>query len=329
MQLNAITLGNHEFEGKNNTYLLESNGTVALIDTGIPRPSIRDELADGLAARNRSFADVDLVVLTHFHIDHAGLAGEVAEAAGGAPVLIHEDDEPMVRHDEDALDAYDDLQERRFEEWGMPADKRTELREFLEDAPDIDAPDEIEPIADGDEIEIGDVSLDVVHSPGHTAGLCSFEFERDGAREAFVGDVILPVYTPNVGGADLRLDGALGHYLETLERIADRDYDRVWPGHRDVIDDPTGRAETIREHHHERTERVVNVLREAAPATAWEVSDALFGSLENIHILHGPGEAFAHLDHLADHDVVERTDEGYRLVDDAPDIDRIVGASSR
>ena len=329
MQLNAITLGNHEFEGKNNTYLLESNGTVALIDTGIPRPSIRDELADGLAARNRSFADVDLVVLTHFHIDHAGLAGEVAEAAGGAPVLIHEDDEPMVRHDEDALDAYDDLQERRFEEWGMPADKRTELREFLEDAPDIDAPDEIEPIADGDEIEIGDVSLDVVHSPGHTAGLCSFEFERDGAREAFVGDVILPVYTPNVGGADLRLDGALGHYLETLERIANRDYDRVWPGHRDVIDDPTGRAETIREHHHERTERVVNVLREAAPATAWEVSDALFGSLENIHILHGPGEAFAHLDHLADHDVVERTDEGYRLVDDAPDIDRIVGASSR
>ncbi|WP_290814730.1 MBL fold metallo-hydrolase [Halovivax sp.] len=327
--MNAITLGNHEFEGKNNTYLLESNGTVALIDTGIPRPSIRDELADGLAARNRSFADVDLVVLTHFHIDHAGLAGEVAEAAGGAPVLIHEDDEPMVRHDEDALDAYDDLQERRFEEWGMPADKRTELREFLEDAPDIDAPDEIEPIADGDEIEIGDVSLDVVHSPGHTAGLCSFEFERDGAREAFVGDVILPVYTPNVGGADLRLDGALGHYLETLERIADRDYDRVWPGHRDVIDDPTGRAETIREHHHERTERVVNVLREAAPATAWEVSDALFGSLENIHILHGPGEAFAHLDHLADHDVVERTDEGYRLVDDAPDIDRIVGASSR
>jgi len=32
--------------------------------------------------------------------------------------------------------------------------------------------------------------------------------------------------------------------------------------------------------------------------TPWEVSADLFGSLSSIHILHGPGEAFAHLEHL-------------------------------
>ncbi|MFB6153146.1 MAG: MBL fold metallo-hydrolase, partial [Halodesulfurarchaeum sp.] len=76
--------------------------------------------------------------------------------------------------------------------------------------------------------------------------------------------------------------------------------------------DPRGRAIEIRSHHEERTARVLGVLQEASPLTAWEVSDALFGHLENIHILHGPGEASAHLDHLVHAGIVERTEEGYR-----------------
>ena len=327
MQLNAITLGNHEFEGENNAYLLESGGTTALIDTGIPRPAIREELAEGLAAHDSSFADVDLVVLTHFHVDHAGLAEPVA-TAGDATVVVHEADAPMVRQDEEAMAAYDEIQERRFEEWEMPVPKRKELRAFFDSHPPYETPDTVETVTDGDEIVVGDVVLRVVHSPGHTAGLSSFELDRDGSLEAFVGDVILPVYTPNVGGADLRLEQPLERYLETLDAIIDREYDRVWPGHRDVIDDPSGRAATIRDHHRERTERVVDVLRTEGPASAWEVSDSLFGSLEGIHILHGPGEAFAHLDHLEHHGVVDRTDEGYRLREESPDIDAVVGSAA-
>jgi glyoxylase-like metal-dependent hydrolase (beta-lactamase superfamily II) len=171
----------------------------------------------------------------------------------------------------------------------------------------------VTPLADGDRLHVGGRDLRVRHAPGHTAGSCVLEFDGDAGREAFVGDAVLPEYTPNVGGADVRVDRPLATYLDTLDALAARDYDRVWPGHRDPIDDPTGRIETIVDHHRERTERVVEVLREHGPADAWTVSAHLFGDLHGIHVMHGPGEAHAHLEYLAEQGLVERTAEGYRV----------------
>ena len=56
------------------------------------------------------------------------------------------------------------------------------------------------------------------------------------------------------------------------------------------------------------------------------MSAHLFGDLSAIHILHGPGEAYAHLDHLAAHGIVERTNEGYRIVESDPALDGLFPA---
>ena len=68
------------------------------------------------------------------------------------------------------------------------------------------------------------------------------------------------------------------------------------------------------------TRNVVDALAELGPSTPWEVSAALFGDLHGIHVLHGPGEAYAHLDHLAGAGVVERDGTRYALVDADPDV---------
>jgi hypothetical protein len=138
---------------------------------------------------------------------------------------------------------------------------------------------------------------------------------------------LLPHYTPNVGGADVRVERPLANYLDTLERIINEGFVRAWPGHRDPIGDPAGRARDIITHHRERTENVLAVLREHGPATAWTVSAHLFGDLSAIHILHGPGEAYAHLEHLSAHGIVERTEERYRLLGSAPDLDELFPAA--
>ncbi|GAA0679808.1 MBL fold metallo-hydrolase [Natronoarchaeum mannanilyticum] len=323
MQVHPIALDNEEFEGNNDAYLVEAEGATALIDAGVATPGVREQLEAGLADRGHSFESVDAVLLTHWHADHAGLAGTIQDA-GGARVVVHEADAPMVRRDADARAALRERHERTFEEWGMPAEKREGLREMLESDALVDPPETVGTIADGDEIAVGDRTLRALHAPGHTAGLTCFEFETEDGREAFVGDAILPEYTPNVGGADLRVERPLEQYLASLRRIADREYERAWPGHRDVIEAPAERARTIIEHHRERTERVVDVLDAHAPADAWTVSAHLFGDLEGIHVLHGPGEAYAHLDHLRRRGVVERAPEGYRLLDGSPDLDAIV-----
>jgi len=330
-----IQLGNTVFEGENDAYLLDGE-TTALVDTGVALSDVRAELEAGLAEHGYSFADVDAVALTHWHPDHAGLAGEI-QAEGGADVYVHAADAPLVDGSEPPLFLDRDLQRETFDRWGMPEPDRERLTAFF-DAVSADLsgrPADVTTFGDGDAIEVGGVELEAVHLPGHTAGLTGFAFDpravtghepvggADATEELFAGDALLPRYTPNVGGADVRVDAPLAAYAESLARIVARDFDAAHPGHRERIDEPGLRAATILDHHRHRTRRVLDVLADGGPATAWEVSAALFGELSEIHVLHGPGEAFAHLDHLADAGVVERDGTAYRLVDPEPDVDAL------
>jgi glyoxylase-like metal-dependent hydrolase (beta-lactamase superfamily II) len=308
--VHQILLENTAFEGRNAIYLLQGDGPTTLVDVGVSTPRTRAALDAALDAFDRTIADVERVVITHWHHDHSGLAGEIQDESG-ADVYVHEADAALVAHEEDAVAAYREHEKALWDEWGMPEDKQRALATFLERHDDIrGSPVDVTPVTEGDTIEAGDQQLEVVHLPGHAAGLCGFVFEREGRREAFVGDAILPKYTPNVGGADIRVDHPLAAYLSSLDRIVDLDLDRAWPGHRGCIFDPTGRALDIAQHHVDRESRVIAALETLGPATPWEVSAELFGTLEQIHIMHGPGEAYAHLDHLVYEGELVRDDDG-------------------
>ena len=308
--MEAIGLDNTVFEGSNTVYLLGGNetGPLTLVDTGFDAPDIRDQLTAGIEAANHTVADIDQILLTHYHGDHAGLASWV-QAESGATIRIHKSDASVAAPDEAAYRNLRDRQEAAFEAWGMPETKREAVRAVLNDEADLATGNpSIEPITDGETVKAGPHDLTAVHLPGHTAGHVGYYAVDEGSL--WSGDALLPRYTPNVSGADVRLDGALAAYLESLEHIVELSPKVAWPGHRDRIDDPAGRAREIVEHHRERTQRVIQVLREQGPATAWTVSHELFGELEEIHILHGPGEASAHLEHLTDHGVTERNEDG-------------------
>ncbi len=352
MRVKRIQLGNTVFEGENDVYLLDGE-TTALVDTGVALPDVRADLTAGLAEHGVAFADVDAIALTHWHPDHAGLAGEI-QAESGADVYVHEADAALVDGTETSLTADRGLQRETFERWGLPAADRERLTDFFESVSTglSGRPADVTTVVDGDVIDAGGVALEAVHLPGHTAGMTGFAFDPrevpdhepvgrgggtggssgvdgddggdpDVPEELFSGDALLPKYTPNVGGADVRVDGPLAAYGRSLARIVERDFDAAHPGHRERIDDPSYRAAEILDHHRHRTRRVLDVLAESGPATAWEVSAELFGDLVEIHVLHGPGEAFAHLDHLADAGVVERDGTDYRLVDPDPDVDAL------
>ena len=323
-ELGVIALGNTAFEGHNNSYLLglESDAATTLIDTGVAIEETRRELRGGIDRHGLAVTDIDQILLTHHHSDHAGLAGEI-QAESSCSVFAHEADAPLIEQRAEAMEAKENRLRRVIDEWGMPDGKQDELLTFLESASHIDgeAP-EVTTITDGEAFDLGSVELRAVHLPGHAAGLVGYAFEGHRGPELFSGDALLPYYTPNVGGADTRVEGALGAYLKTLETIIEGGYERAWPGHRGPIIDPTGRAADIAIHHRERTERVLSVL-ESGPKTPWEVSAELFGSLSSIHILHGPGEAFSHLEHLDSAGIVSRDGRAFERVDPDPDLDSV------
>ncbi len=313
--MERIPLSNKTFEGNNNAYLFAEGSETVLVDTGDRLPGTYDQLEQRLEEHGVAIEDIDRIFLSHWHGDHRGLAGPIQQESN-ATVYVHEADADLVSDDSEAWDAMVDKQIGYFDQWGMPEKKQDELIEVLDSVAWQEDPPEVTTIEDGDTFEVNEYTLHVVHAPGHTEGLCLFELD-DGtsSNEVLSSDALLPKYTPNVGGADVRVDNPLEKYLETLRRIANADYDRAWPGHRNVIEEPTERAEFIIEHHEERSYRVLDALRRLGPCDTWTVSDDLFGELENIHILHGPGESYAHLEHLEHEGCIERDGGLYSLAD--------------
>jgi glyoxylase-like metal-dependent hydrolase (beta-lactamase superfamily II) len=314
--VHRITLGNTEFEGNNAAYLFDGERTT-LVDTGIATAAVRQDVEEGLADHGVSVGDLDAILLTHWHIDHAGLAGAF-QAVGGATVHAHPRDAPLVARDPGAEAELEAIRDRKFAEWGMPEEPKGRLLSFFEAASDQQgAGAEVTTLADGDTVQAGDETLLAVHTPGHTDGHLAYVRE-DGT--VLTGDALLPKYTPNVGGADPRVERPLGRYLDTLSWLDGEEFDRAYPGHRDPIDDPSGRARDIVGHHQERAVRVLDYLRDSGPADPWTVSAHLFGGLEGIHIMHGPGEAYAHLDHMERHGLLAVEDGRYRIREDRPEL---------
>jgi len=146
-----------------NCFIVGCNETheAAVIDPG-------DEADRILLALAQAKLTVKQIINTHGHFDHVG-ANKRMKAATGAPILIHALDAPMLS-----------MLSRSAAAWGMSA----------EDSP---SPDRT--IDEGDEIRVGLLRLQVIHTPGHTPGGVSLI--ADGC--AFVGDTL---FAGSVGRTD-------------------------------------------------------------------------------------------------------------------------------
>jgi glyoxylase-like metal-dependent hydrolase (beta-lactamase superfamily II) len=113
-----------------------------------------------------------------------------------------------------------------------------------------------EPVADGDVIQAGDTALTAVHTPGHAPDhLC---FWHEETRSLFCGDLAVEgssVWIP------VSLQGDLGAYLESLERVLALEPARMYPAHGPVIEDPPKLLRRYLEHRRAREEQVIAALR--------------------------------------------------------------------
>lgn len=86
-------------------------------------------------------------------------------------------------------------------------------------------------IGDGDVVEVGGLSLEVRHTPGHTPGSISLVCEADGETHLFAGDTLFPGGPGNTWGDEERFATIMGSLEEKLFVLPDET--GVYPGHGD------------------------------------------------------------------------------------------------
>lgn len=174
-----------------NSYLLVSGEDAVLIDCAVSPVVLQKTLEE-------QGASLRYIILTHGHFDHIETLDEVRDMTD-AKVLIHQNDAEMLP--DGMKNGYCDFFHGTFSV--KPADRT---------------------VTDGDIITVGDISLKVIHTPGHSKGSMCLECDE----HLFTGDTL---FANNIGRSDL-YGGDGRTVMESLKKLAVmRPELEIYPGH--------------------------------------------------------------------------------------------------
>ena len=261
--------------GSVNAWLVRGD-PLTIVDTGPRSDQALDALERGLRLRGIEVEDIELVLATHHHHDHVGLAATIKRRAGARIAALETAADYGARYQDNVA------RDRRFSRRLMKGHGVPETlfapTEALWDyisatAENFDADVRL---ADGDRIQAGGRELRVVARPGHSDSDTLFIDAKE--RLAFVGDHLLANISPNTEiyeMADASRSRPRIDYLNGLRRTARMPLERWLPGHGPSVcaaGEIVGRQLA---EHRERCKRIIRIL-ERGRTSAFAIGQAMW-----------------------------------------------------
>ena len=286
--------------GRVNCYLIEDD-PLTLVDTGPNSGKSLDELEHQLADLGRSIADIELVVLTHQHIDHLGLVEIIADRSG-ADVAAIDVVVPFVENFGDDIEADDKFAASLMLSHGIPEDVVVALRSVSRSFRAWGAKAKVtRPLHDGEQLKLRDRSLEVQHRPGHSPSDTVF---WDADREILIcADHLIahissnPLISRPLDGSNER-PHALMIYIESLRKTRELPARILLPGHGEPITDHRALIDERFALHRKRSEKIHGLISER-PRTAYEIAQELWGNVAVTQAFLTLSEVLGHMDLLA------------------------------
>lgn len=306
-----------------NVYALTDGDSLTLVDSGWALDEAHARLASALSGIGAGLADIDRFLITHIHRDHYSLAVELRRKYG-TPVALGAGERTTL--------------DTVSQPGRMPMADQVALLRQAGGAPVVDAlaalfgsvpaqddslweqPDDwLEP---GRTPAAGGRSLEVVHTPGHTAGHVVFDDADAGLL--FTGDHVLPHITPSIGLHAAPPPLPLRDFLASLASVRARPDRRMLPAHGPVSPSVHARVDELLDHHERRFDRIAATVADGAH-TAYEVASRLtwtrraqaLDELDPFNRMLAVLEVAAHLDVLVARETVtvETGEDGVRRFD--------------
>ena len=288
------------------SYLIRGDdGSLHLIDTGYDGDENWRLLQAALDGFGLSIDDLASVFVTHLHPDHLGMTERLRAASGARIGMLRREQLGLAAVAAGGLTPPSAL----LEGWGVPPERRPELSIPLgadlvaRGIPTVDRG--YEP---GETLDIPGRSIEVLWTPGHTAGSASLVDAEAGLL--FTGDTVLPKIFSGLGLGDRGLDGEPGgipptnpiaDYLASLTALARYDDLEVAPGHGFRFRGLIERSAVLAEHHLHRSRAAAAIIRDDPDATVWQVASRLrwtagWENLRGFFLLSALSQTVLHLD---------------------------------
>jgi glyoxylase-like metal-dependent hydrolase (beta-lactamase superfamily II) len=300
-QLHQIVLPTPWPVGPVQIYLIEGD-PVTLVDTGVKSDHSRATLESALDSLGLGLEDIQRIVLTHSHADHLGQAQAIRDLQPEVEVWAHEAEAPAIESFSNGrLDEFEGAN-ALFREHGAPEDLIERQRRRHVDAQAADPPlceatrvDRV--LRDGDRIPFKDFELQVIHTPGHTAGHVVLHEPDSGALitgDHVMGDAV--PYTDNYYTSGLpdpadplrrrpRFKG-LPAYMRSIRQLRQGSYEVILPAHGGIVVRAERAIEDALLFYEVRIQRIERGLRTLAAmgqdVSAWEIWSALFPKADPI-----------------------------------------------
>jgi glyoxylase-like metal-dependent hydrolase (beta-lactamase superfamily II) len=198
----------HDFDSS--VYVVDCGGELTVIDAGAgvsPGVLIANMRKDGLDPDQ-----VNRLLLTHNHADHACGAHALRERFGCSVYISDKEADDLARGDETAI--------------GLDIAKKSDL--YAPDYHYTRCQADVR-LNDGDEVGSCEPVLRAVEVPGHSPGSTCFQVDLPEGRALFSGDVVF------LDGFILLLNccgSSLADYSGNIGRLAGRNVDMLFPGHK-------------------------------------------------------------------------------------------------
>ncbi|MCK4687662.1 MAG: MBL fold metallo-hydrolase [Candidatus Lokiarchaeota archaeon] len=262
-----------------------------LIDTGISSRLLR-KLKRQFPIKN--------VLLSHWHEDHT--SGN--RLLSNANFFIHSKDKFLIEN----VDKF-------YEYYGISNSPAEEEFEWLWESFKLDNTKIENTLTDNEIIKVGnDYELKVIHTPGHTAGHCSF-LELN-SKIAFLADIDLTNFVFYAG-----IDSNLIDFEESLDKLIDLDIKMVATGHRGIIEGGKEIKEELTKYKsviHKRDERILSNLSETKPILVIDFKGKnliykYYSEFKDYEIIAEMIMIQKHFDKFIKNKLIERESKGYSL----------------
>ena len=297
--------------GRVNCYLIEDD-PLTLVDTGPNSGKALDELQRQLAERGHSIDDIGLVVLTHQHVDHVGLAEIIVQHSGAEVAALDLAVKRLANFAEDA-----ELDDRFAAELmlasGIPENVVIALQTVSGSFRSWGSKVQVtRPLADGEVLKLSGRSLEVQHRPGHSPSDTLFwDAERNIllAADHLIAHISSnPLISRPLDGSAERTQ-ALVSYLDSLRRTRELPARVVLSGHGDPITDHVALIDERIAKTKRRKQKILELIR-GQPMSGHEIAQALWGNVAVTQAFLTLSEVIGHVDLLLNEGSVREATEG-------------------